>query len=55
MREYCMSMPITPPQVRVPTTGPMPSSLMATLTMSPSEPANSSVTATTGPRGASDG
>ena len=46
-------MPITPPQVRVPTTGPMPSALIAALTMSPSDPENSLATATTGPRGAS--
>ena len=49
------SMPITPPQVRVPTTGPSPSVRMALVTMSPSEPANSSASATTGPRGASLG
>ncbi len=45
-------MPITPPQVRTPTTGPMPSTLMAAFTMSPSEPENSSATVITGPRGA---
>src|SRR5258708_5319556 len=44
-------MPITPPQVRVPTTGPSRRLLIAAVTMSPSEPANSSVSATTGPRG----
>ncbi len=52
---YLLSMPITPPQVRMPTTGPMPSAWMAALTMSPSEPENSSASATTGPRGASSG
>src|SRR5919108_472356 len=44
-----MSMPMVPPQVLVPTTGPMPSALIAALTMSPSEPENSLATATTGP------
>src|SRR5438128_1758217 len=34
-------MPMTPPQVRVPTTGPMPRALIAALTMSPSDPENS--------------
>ncbi len=48
-------MPITPPQVRVPTTGPIPSAWMAALTMSPSEPESWSASATTGPRGASPG
>src|ERR1035437_92893 len=42
-------MPTTPPQVRVPTTGPRPSSLIAAVTMSPSDPANSSASATSGP------
>ena len=50
-----MSMPITPPQVRVPTTGPRPSCLKPAVTMSPSEPACSFATATIGPRGAFDG
>src|ERR1700733_3120341 len=45
-------MPTTPPQVLVPTTGPMPNVRIAAVTMSPSDPANSSATATTGPRGA---
>ena len=49
------SMPITPPQVRVPTTGPSPRVRMAPVTMSPSDPANSSASATSGPRGASNG
>src|SRR5580693_6606815 len=49
------SMPITPPQVRAPTTGPTPSDLIAAVTISPSDPANSSVSVTTGPRGAVDG
>src|SRR6266567_2607459 len=44
-------MPTTPPQVRVPTTGPRPSSLTAAVTMSPSDPANSSATVTIGRRG----
>ncbi len=35
---YLLSMPMTPPQVRVPTTGPIPRALIAALTMSPSEP-----------------
>src|SRR5262249_52724125 len=48
-------MPITPPQVRVPTTGPRPSSLTAPVTMSPSDPANSSATVTIGPRRAGGG
>ncbi len=48
-------MPITPPQVRVPTTGPRPSSRTAAVTMSPSDPANSSASVTTGPRRASRG
>src|SRR5215475_14052958 len=49
------SMPITPPQVRAPTTGPSPRMRSAAVIMSPSEPANSSVSATTGPRGTSCG
>src|SRR5271165_4437749 len=49
------SMPITPPQVRVPTTGPSARSLIAAVTMSPSDPANSSATVTTGPRRPSSG
>ncbi len=44
--------PTTPPQVRRPTTGPMPCSLNAAVIMSPSEEVISSATATTGPRGA---
>ena len=43
-------MPITPPQVRVPTTGPRPSRRIAAVTMSPSDPANSSARVTSGPR-----
>src|SRR6266576_3217692 len=49
------SMPMTPPQVRAPTTGPSPRMRSAAAIMSPSEPANSSVSATTGPRGTSCG
>ena len=48
-------MPITPPQVLVPTTGPSPSSLTAAVTMSPSDPANSSASVTIAPRRASRG
>jgi hypothetical protein len=54
-RPWRPSMPITPPQVRVPTTGPSPSNLIAAVTMSPSDPANSSATVTSGPRRASCG
>src|ERR1700722_11455807 len=49
------SMPVTPPQVLVPTTGPRPSRRMAAVTMSPSDPANSSATVTSGPRRGSGG
>ena len=48
-------MPITPPQVRLPTSGPSFSSLNVWLKMSPSEPACSLVSATIGPRGDSVG
>ncbi len=47
--------PTTPPQVRVPTTGPRPSWRKAWVKMSPSEPAHSSASATSGPAGASSG
>ena len=48
-------MPTTPPQVRVPTSGPIFISLKLCEKMSPSEPACSLVSATTGPSGASSG
>jgi hypothetical protein len=44
------SKPITPPQVRVPTTGPAPSSRMAAVMMSPSEAEFWLASATSGPR-----
>ncbi len=42
-------MPTTPPQVRLPTSGPSSYSLKQWLKMSPSEPANWLVIATIGP------
>ena len=48
-------MPITPPHVRVPTTGPSSSDWIAPVMMSPSDPAYMSVTVTIGPRRASLG
>ncbi|KIQ62187.1 hypothetical protein TR51_23915 [Kitasatospora griseola] len=48
-------MPTTPPQVRVPTTGPRSRALMAAMMTSPSELVAWSASATTGPRGASRG
>src|SRR2546423_12167262 len=48
-------MPMTPPHVRLPTTGPRPSSLKQWVKMSPSDPACSLVTATSGPAGESAG
>src|SRR5699024_9494240 len=49
------SMPPTPPQVRMPITGPMGIACVAAPTMSPSEPASWLVTSTTAPRGANAG
>jgi hypothetical protein len=47
--------PITPPHVRIPTSGPKPYSLKQWLKMSPSLPANWFVTATIGPATDSSG